>query len=40
MSSDEYLNYANSNRQEWALKGEEIVQKLVEKYAADAENMV
>ena len=33
VSSDEYLNYALENRQEWEAKGESIVKSLVEKYA-------
>ncbi|CAB9500970.1 Receptor-type guanylate cyclase gcy [Seminavis robusta] len=31
VSSDEFLNYANENRKEWAQKGEEIVSELVAK---------
>ena len=34
VSSDEYLNYALENRREWAIKGEEQVKKMIEKYAA------
>jgi len=30
--SDEYLNYALNNRQEWEDKGEKAVQDMVEKY--------
>lgn len=30
VSSDEYLNYALKNRQEWALRGHEIVNELIE----------
>jgi class 3 adenylate cyclase len=33
VSSDEYLNYAMQNRQEWADKGEEVVAEMVEKYS-------
>lgn len=33
VSSDEYLNYALENRQEWEAKGEGIVKSLVERYA-------
>ena len=33
VSSDEYLNYAVANRNEWEAKGEEIVAKMVEKYS-------
>eukprot|EP00428_Durinskia_dybowskii_P029192 CAMPEP_0170238374 /NCGR_PEP_ID=MMETSP0116_2-20130129/18941_1 /TAXON_ID=400756 /ORGANISM="Durinskia baltica, Strain CSIRO CS-38" /LENGTH=108 /DNA_ID=CAMNT_0010489185 /DNA_START=339 /DNA_END=665 /DNA_ORIENTATION=- len=32
VSSDEYLNYALENRREWANKGEEVVQKYIQKY--------
>lgn len=31
VSSDEYLNYAMKNREEWELKGEEIVEGMVKK---------
>lgn len=31
VSSDEYLNYALENRKEWAVRGEEIVSKFVER---------
>jgi hypothetical protein len=31
VSSDEYLNYATRNRQEWAVKGEAIVAVMAEK---------
>ena len=31
VSSDEYLNYAMKNRDEWELKGQEIVADMVEK---------
>lgn len=37
VSSDEYLNYALENRQEWEAKGESIVQSLVEKYGNSAD---
>ena len=30
VSSDEYLNYATKNRQEWEMKGREIVAEMVE----------
>ena len=33
VSSDEYLNYALENRQEWEAKGESVVASLIEKYA-------
>ena len=32
VSSDEYLNYAQKNRQEWELRGQEVVATMVEKY--------
>ena len=32
VSSDEYLNYAKSNRQEWEQKGEEIVKEYIASY--------
>eukprot|EP00980_Cylindrotheca_fusiformis_P025765 scaffold14577_cov118-Cylindrotheca_fusiformis.AAC.1 len=32
VSSHEYLNYAQSNRDEWAREGEELVQEYLEKY--------
>lgn len=32
VSSDEYLNYAQKNRWEWELKGEDIVAGMLEKY--------
>ena len=32
VSSDEFLNYARHNRQEWELKGKEVVAQYVEKY--------
>jgi len=32
VSSDEYLNYALKNRQEWELRGQDIVASMVEKY--------
>ena len=35
VSSDEYLNYALENRREWAAKGEDVVAKMVAKYAVD-----
>jgi hypothetical protein len=31
VSSDEYLNYAERNRQEWESKGEQVVQEMLEK---------
>jgi hypothetical protein len=33
VSSDEYLKYAEANRQEWALKGEVIVAEWTKKYS-------
>lgn len=32
VSSDEYLNYALENRREWSNKGEDVVQKLIQKH--------
>ena len=32
VSSDEYLNYAEKNREEWESCGEAVVEQLVEKY--------
>ena len=32
VSSDEYLNYAMRNREEWVQRGQEVVGELVEKY--------
>lgn len=32
VSSDEYLNYAKKNRQEWERKGQEVVESMIEKY--------
>jgi hypothetical protein len=37
VSSDEYLNYASQNRNEWEHKGEEIVADLIKKYAKSEE---
>ena len=34
VSSDEYLNYAQKNRKEWELRGQEVVADMVEKYKA------
>jgi hypothetical protein len=34
VSSDEYLNYAERNRQEWELRGQEVVSELVETFVA------
>mmetsp|Transcript_4540 Transcript_4540/g.9482 ORF Transcript_4540/g.9482 Transcript_4540/m.9482 type:complete len:103 (+) Transcript_4540:1-309(+) len=31
VSSDEYLNYAQKNRQEWEIRGQEIVASMIEK---------
>lgn len=36
VSSEEYLNYAVSNRNEWELKGQEIVASMVEKVTTPA----
>jgi hypothetical protein len=35
VSSDEYLNYALSNRREWLDKGESVVAEMMEKYCVD-----
>jgi len=35
VSSDEYLNYAVKNREEWEVKGKEIVEDMVKKVLAD-----
>jgi len=35
VSSDEYLNYAVKNREEWEVKGKEIVEDMVRKVLAD-----
>jgi hypothetical protein len=32
VSSDEYLEYANANRNEWESKGQSIVAGMIEKY--------
>ncbi|CAB9517936.1 natriuretic peptide receptor [Seminavis robusta] len=32
VSSDEFLNYAESNRRDWELKGEQVVQDMAERY--------
>jgi hypothetical protein len=37
VSSDEYLNYAMKNRQEWTVKGEEIVEQMLEKVPSKPE---
>jgi len=36
VSSDEYLNYAQENRREWAARGKEIVATYVEKHGSKA----
>ena len=36
VSSDEYLNYAKLNRDEWKIKGESIVAELVERRESDS----
>jgi hypothetical protein len=38
VSSDEFLKYAEANRKEWALKGEEIVKELIDKYCNEESN--
>ena len=35
VSSNEYLDYAQANRQEWEKKGQEVVQKYLEKSKRD-----
>eukprot|EP00980_Cylindrotheca_fusiformis_P016050 scaffold4732_cov140-Cylindrotheca_fusiformis.AAC.2 len=35
VSSDEYLNYAKANREEWIREGEALVQQYVAKYTSD-----
>jgi hypothetical protein len=35
ISSDEYLGYAQKNRDEWVAKGREVVAGMVEKYTAE-----
>ena len=35
VSSDEYLNYAQKNRQEWEIRGQEIVASMVQSVAGD-----
>jgi class 3 adenylate cyclase len=35
VSSDEYLEYALENRREWELKGQEVVEMMVDKYCRD-----
>jgi hypothetical protein len=35
VSSDEYLSYAKSNRQEWEQRGQEIVAEMIEKVNAE-----
>lgn len=37
VSSDEYLNYAQKNRAEWHMKGEEIVETFKQKYLPQKE---
>lgn len=39
VSSDEYLNYALKNRQEWECKGQEVVSSMAGKYKEMYENM-
>lgn len=40
VSSDEFLNYARHNRQEWELKGREVVAQYVEKYCQNEHAIV
>ena len=35
VASDEYLNYAQKNRQEWEIRGAEIVASMVEKVSGN-----
>lgn len=37
VSSDEYLNYAVQNRQEWESRGEEIVSEMIERVCREYE---
>lgn len=37
VSSDEYLNYAEKNRAEWAIRGEEIVSEMILEVTRGAE---
>ena len=37
VSSHEYLNYANANRDEWIRKGEEVVAGYLQKYSEHQE---
>mmetsp|Transcript_20032 Transcript_20032/g.35262 ORF Transcript_20032/g.35262 Transcript_20032/m.35262 type:complete len:1107 (-) Transcript_20032:235-3555(-) len=38
VSSDEFLKYAQANLKEWELKGEEIVEELVQKYCIEGDS--
>jgi hypothetical protein len=40
VSSDEFLKYAQANRNEWELKGKNIVAKLLEKHCCDVDSVV
>ncbi len=37
VSSDEYLNYAMKNRQEWEARGREVVEEMVEQLRPSAQ---
>ena len=39
VSSDEYRNYAEKNRAEWVLKGQEVVEAMVEKFRNDEDTI-
>ena len=38
MSSDEYRIYAEKNRAEWVIKGQEVVESMVEKFRRQQDN--
>ena len=38
VSSDEFLNYATQNRQEWIKKGEALVAEMIEKIEKETKN--
>jgi len=37
VSSDEYLNYAENNRKEWANKGQDVIARYIETYSVEVE---
>lgn len=37
MSSDEYRIYAEKNRAEWVIKGQEVVEAMVEKFRREVD---